>query len=351
MPASAVRLSSYQAAVERLARAFRDLGPLAAAAEDQAIVQDTSLDQAIDGYVSESRQLFQETLESDPRAALASLGGDFRVLAELGTAAEGPELIAAEPGQPDLGDFTADMAFVVAVAGGQEPDKPQMALAAEADPVSGAVASINAISSLGQSKLMASAAAAILPNVGELSAVVAAVFGPQAAAEFATALNNLKSWTDRIFRSAVKLLQAATDKAASLLGSAATDQIKNQIRKWIENFLSPSLVYEDLLRVPPLRDKAKTVLATGPDAAGRATRIAGIADDHASDQRWIGWGAKALSWVGPKLHTMAPWGPPVVVAASIALVLVCVWLTEDHLDSYDVAWLPNRIPGVGSVLA
>jgi hypothetical protein len=346
MPARADTLNSYQAAVERLARAYEDLSPLATA-EDRAVVEDTALDDAVDGYLAESRRLFQETVDSDPRAALASLGGDFRALAELGSATEGPDLTAGERTGTDLGSFTGDMALVVAVAGGQEPDQPLMALAGDADPASSAVASIDAIASLGLAKLKTSAAAAILPNVTELSTAVGALFGPQAAADFAAAVTAASGWIHRILRSAVKLLQAAVDKATSLLGGAAVDQIKT----WIGGFLSPSSIYDDALRVPPLRDRAKTVLATAPDAADRATRIAGIADHHASDQRWIGWGATALSWAGPKVHAMVPWGPPVVIAASVALVLVCVWLTEDHLDSYDVAWLPNRIPGVGSVLA
>ena len=86
MPASTETLRRYGEAVNSLARAYADLGPLITAAEDQTVAQDNRLDDAIDNYVLESRQLFDETVRSDPRAALASLGGDFRALAELGIA-------------------------------------------------------------------------------------------------------------------------------------------------------------------------------------------------------------------------------------------------------------------------
>lgn len=347
MPASAETLRRYGGAVNRLAEAYADLEPLVTADEDQAVVQDTRLDDAIDDYVIESRQLFAETIESDPRAALASLGGDFRALAELGTATEGPDLTASDGTGTGLGDFTADMALVLTAASGPEADTAQVVLAGDGDHVSSAVASIDAISKTGLAKLRASITAAVLPNAAELGAVVSAVLGPEAGTQFATALKALSSWKDRIQRSAVKLLQAATDKVTALLGSTAADQI----RKWIEGLLAPSLIYEEALRIPRLRVKAKTMLAVAPDAADRAARIAVIADHHGSDQRWIGWGATALSWAAPKLHAIVPWGPPVVFLASVALVVVCVWVTEDHLDSYDVAWLPDRIPGVGKVLA
>jgi hypothetical protein len=137
MPASADTLRRYGAAVNRLAEAYADLGPLVTADEAQAVDQDTRLDDAIDDYVIESRQLFTETVHSDPRAALASLGGDFRALAELGTAADGPDLTAGDgPG-----------------------------------------------SGLGQ----------------------------QAGADFAAALKALNKWKDRVLRSALRLLQTATD--------------------------------------------------------------------------------------------------------------------------------------------
>ncbi len=168
MPARAERLSRYGAAVEGLVSAYADLGPLAAADEDQAAVQGTRLDDAIDSYVSESRLLFAETVESDSRAALASLGGDFRVLAALGSAAQGPDLTADETG---LGSFAADLEL--AVAGGTEPGPAPMAAAGGGDPVSGAVASINAISATGQAKLRTALTAAVLPNAAELGAVCA----------------------------------------------------------------------------------------------------------------------------------------------------------------------------------
>ncbi len=346
MPARAERLSRYGAAVELLVSAYADLGPLVAADEDQAALQDTRLDDAIDSYVSESRLLFAETVESDSRAALASLGGDFRVLAELGSAAQGPDL-TAEDGS-GLGSFAADMELVLAVAGGTEPGPAPMAAAGGGgDPVSGAVASINAISATGQAKLRTALTAAVLPNAAELGAVVRTVFGPGAGEEFARALEALHRWRDRIMRAAAKLLHTATDKVTALLGATAADKI----RTWLEALLDPSWIYEKALEVPRLRDRAKSVLAAAPDAADRGAQIAAIADSHESDQRWIGWGATALSWAGPKLHAMVPWGPPVVGLASVALVVVCAWLTEDHLDSYDRAWLPDRVRGVGAVLA
>src|SRR5215470_19064215 len=97
MPASAETLNRYDAAVQELAGAFADLGALPVAAEEeQPAVEDTRLDAAVDNYVAGSRALFEETVEADPEAALASLGGDFRALAELGVAAEGPALTAAD---------------------------------------------------------------------------------------------------------------------------------------------------------------------------------------------------------------------------------------------------------------
>ena len=138
MPASTETLRRYGEAVNSLARAYADLGPLITAAEDQTVAQDNRLDDAIDNYVLESRQLFDETVRSDPRAALASLGGDFRALAELGIAAEGPDLTAGKGPETGLGDFAADMALVLTAAGGPEPDQPQMVLAGAGDHASSA---------------------------------------------------------------------------------------------------------------------------------------------------------------------------------------------------------------------
>jgi hypothetical protein len=348
MPASADTLDRYDAAVQELAAAFADLGALPVAAEEeQPAVEDTRLDAAVDGYVAGSRALFEETVETDPEAALASLGGDFRALAELGTAAEGPDLTAADSDGSDTGAFAADMALVRAVAGGAEPPPAPMALADAGDPASGALASIDAIVAAGQAKLKAAAVAAVLPSIAELGGVVGKLVGPRAGEDFANALQALRGWRDRIVRAATKLLHAAVDKVAALLGGTVADQLQ----KWLQALLDPGAIYAQALGVPRLRDRAKSVLAAAPDAPERAARIAAVVEAHDRDQRWVGWGAKALSWAGPKLHGMPPWGPPVVGLASVALVVVCAWLTEDHLDSYDLAWLPDRVRGVSAALA
>jgi len=132
---------------------------------------------------------------------------------------------------------------------------------------------------------------------------------------------------------------------ADLLGST----VAQQLQEWLRAILDPATVYRQALGVPRLQDRAKSVLAAAADASERAARIAAVAEAHDRDQRWIGWGATALSWAGPKLHSMLPWGPPVVGLTSVALVAVCAWLTEDHLDSYD--WLPDRVRGVKAALA
>jgi hypothetical protein len=352
MPASADTLNRYDAAVRGLAGAFADLGALAVVAEEEHPAgADTHLDAAVDSYVAESWALFEETVEADPRAALASLGGDFRALVELGTAAEGPDLTAgltaADSDGSDAGAFAADMALVRAVASGAEPPPAPMLLADTGDPASGALASIDAIVAAGKAKLQAAAVAAILPSVPELGTVVGRLLGPRAGTGFATALQALRGWQDRIVRAATKLLQAAVDKVAALLGGT----VAHQLQEWLQAILDPAAVYAAVLGVPRLRDRAKNVLATAPDARERAARIAAVAEAHDRDQRWVGWGAKALSWAGPKLHSMLPWGPPVVGLVSVALVVMCAWLTEDHLDSYDLAWLPDRVRGVNTALA
>ena len=352
MPASADTLDRYDAAVRELAAAFADLGALpVAAAEEQPAVEDTRLDAAVDSYVAGSRALFEETIQTDPQAALASLGGDFRALAELGLAAEGPvltaELTAADDDGSDTGAFAADMALVRAVAGGEQPPPAPMALAEVGDPASGALASIDAIVATGQATLKAAAVAAVLPSVADLGAVVGKLVGPRAGADFADALQALRGWRDRIVRAATKLLHAAVDKVAALLG----DTVADQLQKWLRAILDPATVYRQALGVPRLQDRAKSMLAAAPDASERAARIAAVAEAHDRDQRWIGWGATALSWAGPKLHGMLPWGPLVVGLASVALVVACAWLTADHLDSSDLAWLPDRVRGVNAALA
>src|SRR5262245_51696040 len=137
MPASADTLSRYDAAVHGLAGAFADLGVLPVAAEEeQPAGEDTRLDAAVDGYVAASGALFAETVETDPGAALASLGGDFRALVELGSAAEGSTLTAADSGWSGAGAFAADMALVRAVATGVQPPPAPMAVAGAGDPAS-----------------------------------------------------------------------------------------------------------------------------------------------------------------------------------------------------------------------
>src|SRR5438874_460943 len=94
-------------------------------------------------------------------------------------------------------------------------------------------------------------------------ALFGSLFGRGAGDAFATALHALGSWKDRIMRAAARLLHAAVDKVTALLGGTAGDQV----HKWLDALLDPASVYERALGVPRLRDKAKTVLATAPDAA------------------------------------------------------------------------------------
>ena len=57
---------------------------------------------------------------------------------------------------------------------------------------------------------------------------------------------------------------------------------------------------------------------------------------------------------GRELHRQVrerPNEPPVVGLVSVSLVVACAWLTEDHLDSYDLGWLPDRVRGVDAALA
>jgi hypothetical protein len=346
MPASVETLSRYRVAVEGLSGAFSDLTSAATAVERaQPEVED--FDGAVDNYLTATQALFDETLDADPRTALASLGGDFRVLSELGATQQGPPLTAAADEVSSVGDFVGDMNVVLEVASGAEPGPARLALADVGDPTAGALAAINTISASGQAKLGAAVAAAIVPNVGQLGALVGTLLGGHAGLQFDAAMASLGGLTDRIARAATKLLRTVVDKVTALLGKS----IGNEVEDWVERFFDLNVVYEEALRIPELRDEATSVLGVKVDAAARAALIATAARSHDSDQRWVGWGAKGLSWAGPKVNAVQPWGPAVVGLASVALVVLCVWLTEDYLDSYDVGWLPDRVPGVGAALA
>jgi hypothetical protein len=76
-----------------------------------------------------------------------------------------------------------------------------------------------------------------------------------------------------------------------------------------------------------------------------------VVPHHASDLKWIGWGAAAVSFAkGTKILMTPPWGPVLLGAASLALLAAVAWLTHDHLDAPRLDFLPVRVPGVGAAL-
>lgn len=333
----------YRRAVEQLVPVLEGLRPSPTASDEPESDRARRVDDGVEHYLAASRALFHETLDHDPDAALASLGGDWRLLAEL-AATDGVAVTAAD--RAPLGSLGEDMAAVLAVAESSPRPHP-VAVVADDDAVAGALASIDGIVATGREKLVETVTAAVLPNVAELPVIVGSVFGPVAGELFSAALAALQGWASTVVRAATSILRTIVDKIASVFGA----DVAGRVREWVEGLLDPGFRYDRALGVPALRARAAEVLGGAPDAATRAARIAAAQESHDRCQRWVGWGAIGLAWVGPRLVALPRWGPALAGVSSVALVLGCVWLTADHLDPADLAWMPDRFPGVGAALS
>jgi hypothetical protein len=298
---------------------------------------------AVDQYLEVSGALFEVVALGPP--AVAALGGDLRLLAELATtdkvAGGGLPVESAE-----RADFLTDMDAIAAIASGREAEEGFVVAASE-DPEASAMASVDAIVATGLDTLSSVAAASVLPNVTELPTIVGGIFGPAAGEAFGAALAAVQSTVGTIMRAAAKVLQGIVDKLVSLIGKPAVDQLT----EWVEKLVGVSAVYEACLGVPKLRAAVSSVLVTAPDAKERAARTAMAEESHARWQRYLRWGAGGLGWAAPKLNAVQPWGPVVVATVAVVLVVGSGWLTADHLDSFDLFWLPDRFDGVGAALA
>jgi hypothetical protein len=330
-------LQSYRESV-------RDLDIAMAAHRTRLVGEDTGggVEAAVDQYLEVSGALFG-VVDPGPRA-VAALGGDLRLLAELATTDE-----AADGGfRLEAGgrsDFLSDMDAVAALAGGGEAELGFVATAS-ADPEASALASIDAIVATGLDTLSSVVSAAVVPSVTELPAIVGGIFGPAAGEAFGAALAAVQGTVGSIVRAATKVLRGIVDKLVELIGQPAVDELT----VWVEKLVRVSAVYEACLGVPKLR-AAVPALATAPDAKERVARIATAEESHARWQGYLRWGAGGLGWVGPKLNAVPPWGPVVVATVAVVLIVGSGWLAADHLDSFDLVWLPNRFDGVGAALA
>ena len=301
-----------------------------------------ALDRAITRYLLASDDVFTTASAEYPSAAMAALAGDMRVLAELAAADTGPALTADE----DRSSFRADMSELAGVAAGEAPE-PVLIVVADSEAKASGLASLDAIVKTGQDALTGTLSAAVLPHVAELPGIVTDLLGAHAGEVFAGALAAIQGSLARVLRAATRILDAIVKKIVAWLGRPAVDQLTD----WVKGLMDLGGLYERALAVPRLRAAATDVLDTAPDAAQRAERIAQADGSHERWQGWVGWGSRGLTWIAPKLTAVPVWGPPAVAIASVTLVIGCAWLTADHLDSYDLAWLPDRFDGVGKALA
>jgi len=51
-----------------------------------------------------------------------------------------------------------------------------------------------------------------------------------------------------------------------------------------------------------------------------------------------------------KIAAVAPWGPILLGAVTLALIAASIWLTQDWLDAPGLGFLPDRVKGVGAAL-
>lgn len=301
------------------------------------------LDDAVTRYLLESGALARS---SDVERAVATLGGDVRLIEALlvHPSAEVWPVLTADISQLS-GPLQQDLAGLFGVIEGTATLSLPVTLGIDEDPVAVASEAIRDIGDEALAKLTAVAGAAVLPPARQLGEAVSAVLGATGGDLVPEAVDRLRGIVDRVRRAVVRILGLVLEKAKLLLGGPSEEQLGALAGE----LFAPNAILGRLLGTDELRIRAAW-LADSPDVVTRVAAIRQVHGRHARDQRWVGWGAKALGYARASPVAHLPMGPALLGAAALALLLVGFWLAHDHLDAPTFAWLPDRVAGIGASL-
>lgn len=316
------------------------------------------LETAVDDYLSATAQLEPDARASESQFA-ALVAGDLRVLAELARldVPDGDQPVALSvDAQAERGSaFSADMNLVLAgIGGGLAPQSPlddSLAALAEATPAEVASAAIDAIVSEGGKAAGKVLAAFAVPQAGAIVGVAKAVAG-QDGAQLAQQVIDAVNWVAKKVKSAIaRVLGALLDRLTNWLGNEQTaSEVLDKAKGWLKDKAGELQPLNWILGIGALKEAVGQSLAQDPGtAAGRAGKAKDLVSQHAQAQRWIRWGATALGVAGTfHLEKAVPWGTALVSSTGAALLVVCVWMTNDYLDARD--WPVKRVTGVRTVV-
>jgi hypothetical protein len=336
---------AYEAAVARVAEA----------------VSPDELDKAVDAYIAAAEAAAEESGDDDARFG-AVVAGDLRLLAhlaDLDTPDDDTDAVvaslAASLAAPTSPAFLADMAAVARGIGGAPPPEeagggPVVALS-QATPVEQGEAAVDAIVTEASGAADKVFASLVVPS-GKDVTDVAGLVGGKTGAQLARDVLGALSWFRRTVKeAAAKVMGALLDRLIARLGAGTTSHVLQVVRDWIARKLGDLDILAIVLGAAELKQVVGAELAKSPATAPRrADAASALADQHARVQRWVRWGAGALA-AAKMLHLdkAAPWGPVLMGAAGLLLLVFCVWEANDYLDARD--WPLDRVRGVRAVVA
>ncbi len=240
------------------------------------------------------------------------------------------------------------------IGGGLAPPSPMddsLAALADATPAEVAAAAIDAIVSEGGKAAGKVLTAFAVPQAGAIVGMAKAV-GGQDGAQLAQQVIDAVNWVARKIKSAIaKVLGALLDRLTSWLGNEQTaSEVLDKAKGWLKDKAGELQPLNWILGITALKEAVGRSLIQDPGtAAGRAGKAKDLVDQHAKAQRWIRWGATALGVAGTfHLEKAVPWGTALVISTGAALLVVCVWMTNDYLDARD--WPVKRVTGVRTVV-
>jgi hypothetical protein len=205
------------------------------------------------------------------------------------------------------------------------------------------------------------AAAAVQVNVAGITKLSLPAVSAAANLVLHDALVKLGDALSSLLRKAFDLIRLAIDKILAALGKDVQDELRKKAGEWVEELRKGGPI-ESFLGALYEVNKIKDETERRIDAAASITiaafdvareKVAGLSDRFEAQKKAIQWVARGLSWVGPWVMTLTPYGPLCLVGAYVAISGYAIYAGGDYVDWYGTGQgnVFDLVTGVRGVVA